>query len=339
MPAAATSNTSIIKVKNGHSFYEQDVCAVEEPLEIRLQFSHGDKRETKNVAVTMRTPGNDEELAIGFLFTEGIIKSLEELKSVSHNNIPCAENKENTITVGLKEHAVPSLQNMERNFYTTSSCGVCGKASIAAIRTLQHGYEPEAEPLETQMQQNFTKKDENQLRVHGGRSFSEETATKEPSPLSMKKLVAVPLGLKEQNTFSKEIRQDVLLQLPLKMRNSQKTFEETGGLHASAIFDLKGNLIMIREDVGRHNALDKIIGAAFKENLLPLNKHILLLSGRISFELIQKAAMAGIRIVAAVGAPSSLALQLAKEFNITLVGFLSSTRFNIYHGAERIKFN
>ena len=184
------------------------------------------------------------------------------------------------IQVSLGEDVIPNLHNTERNFYTTSSCGICGKGSINAIRTVS-AYDHQ------QQEDNF-------------------------------------------------INAELLHQLPAILSRHQKVFADTGGLHASALFTPSGELLLLREDVGRHNALDKLIGAAVNKNSLPLNKHILLLSGRASFELVQKAAMTGITIIAAVGAPSSLAVQLAEEFNITLIGFLRNERFNIYTTAHRI---
>ena len=230
----------------------------------------------------MRTPGNDTELAVGFLFTEGIIKDQADILSAEHCFMACAENKENVIKVSLKDGIIPNLNNTDRNFYTTSSCGVCGKGSINSIKT-----------------------------------------------------ISVYQGHVDKN----QVSADALYFLPAILQKHQEIFADTGGLHASALFDRVGELIMVREDVGRHNALDKLIGAALNERLLPLNNHILLLSGRASFELVQKAAMAGVNIIAAVGAPSSLAVQLAEEFNITLIGFLRGRRFNIYAGANRVTIN
>ena len=252
-----------------------DELAVEEPLEINLLYGSKGIRVQKCISVTMRTPGNDEELGVGFLFTEGIIQKRDEVTGVSA--IPFADNK---VLITLNENKQPLLQNAERNFYTTSSCGVCGKSGIDAIRTV-----------------SFYK------------NYADE--------------ICLKAGL--------------FYRLDEVLRKQQAVFESTGGLHASALFDLDGNFIMLREDVGRHNALDKVIGAAFLNDRLPLSNTILLLSGRASFELVQKAAMAGIKIVAAVGAPSSLAVQLAEETGITLIGFLRNQRFNIYSGGQRIK--
>ena len=273
------TNLPITKVNGTISTGVSDALAIEEPLEIRLEFGPAGNRLVQNISVTMRTPGNDAELALGFLFTEGIIQNLSDIANIAHSFIACAENKENVIQVSLSEIATPNLRNTERNFYTTSSCGVCGKGSIDAIRTVN----------------TCVKKDD--------------------------------FNIIDSNIFH---------QLPQKLNQQQQIFTDTGGLHASALFTPAGELLLVREDVGRHNALDKLVGASLNYNLLPLTNYILLLSGRASFELIQKAAMAGITVVAAVGAPSSLAVQLAEEFNITLVGFLRNNRFNIYTASHRI---
>ncbi|HTE00283.1 MAG TPA: formate dehydrogenase accessory sulfurtransferase FdhD [Mucilaginibacter sp.] len=280
MPAKSILHLPITKIADGEIANATDALAIEEPLEIRLEYGPATDRKIQNVSVTMRTPGNDAELALGFLFTEGIIKQQSDTNTIEHCFIACAENKENVIQVSLNENTIPNLPNAERNFYTTSSCGVCGKASINAIRTVG--------------------------------AFTQD------------KLV------------ENQVNSDVLYQLPSILQKHQEVFADTGGLHASALFNASGELLMVREDVGRHNALDKLIGAALNKNILPLDQHILLLSGRASFELVQKAAMAGINIIAAVGAPSSLAVQLAEEFHITLVGFLRGQRFNIYTQPQRI---
>lgn len=271
------------KITRGvNNVFTDDALATEEPLEIRLTHGPANNRQTQNVAVTMRTPGHDAELAVGFLFTEGIIHSHADISSTQHTFIACAENRENVIVVDLQTHIVPNLGKADRNFYTTSSCGVCGKSSIGAIRTVS---------------------------VYAGSVEAEDLT----------------------------IGADILYELPDTLRRHQEIFDSTGGLHASALFSLEGELLVLREDVGRHNALDKLIGFALNNYGLPLKGQVLLLSGRISFELVQKAAMAGISIIAAIGAPSSLAVQLAQEFNITLVGFLRQQRFNIYTAAHRVK--
>ena len=252
-----------------------DQVAIEEPMEIQLAWSTANGRSQKNIAVTMRTPGSEKELALGFLFTEGIIKEYSAVEDIS-----LVSNDRNRILVTLKEDIFPELKNAQRNFYSTSSCGICGKASIDAIQ-IDPAYD------ET------------------GEAFF--------------------------------IKAKLLYSLPSLLKKEQAVFENTGGLHACALFDSIGRLIQLNEDVGRHNALDKVIGAALLKGKIPLSGNILLLSGRASFELIQKAAMAGIKIVAAVGAPSSLAIELAKEVNITLAGFVREDRCNLYAGYHRVQ--
>lgn len=269
------SAIEIQKVSVGNKFETTDLVAVEEPLEIHVAYSTSTGRMQKNISVTMRTPGHDAELAAGFLFTEAIIHDPASIQEIRHIAFD-----ENRILVTMQENILPVLHQAERNFYSTSSCGICGKASIDAIRTFS----------------NY-QHDKDELRVHASLIY----------------------GLQDS------------------LRKQQTVFETTGGIHASALFDMEANLIMLREDVGRHNALDKLIGAALLNHTLPLNNAVLLLSGRASFELVQKAAMAGIKIIVAVGAPSSLAVEMAKEAGITLIGFLRDTRFNLYAGNERIQ--
>ena len=280
MPVKAITHLPITKVTGDEDLRATDALAIEEPLEIRLGYGPANNRTIRNISVTMRTPGNDAELALGFLFTEGIIKPQTDITSIEHCFIACAENKENVIQVDLREDIIPNLNNTERNFYTTSSCGVCGKASINSIKTVS--------------------------------------------------------AFIQDEMLENKINADLLYRLPSILQQHQEVFADTGGLHASALFNSLGELLLVREDVGRHNALDKLVGAALNKNMLPLYQNILLLSGRASFELVQKAAMAGINIIAAVGAPSSLAVQLAEEFKITLVGFLRNQRFNIYSQPQRI---
>nr|MBC7612349.1 formate dehydrogenase accessory sulfurtransferase FdhD [Pseudopedobacter sp.] len=280
MSKASVRAAQIIKVSEGSRSVQSDLLAVEEPLEIRLGFGLNQQREQKSISVTMRTPGHDFELALGFLFTEGIIKDKAEIVQIKYcTDTNSLENKFNIVRVELNENANIDFVKLQRNFYTTSSCGVCGKSSIEAIRTA--------------------------------------------------------CDIQTNNSFC--ITHTTLLSLPQALRKQQNVFEYTGGLHGCALFNNSGELLLSREDVGRHNALDKLIGAALGSGMIPLVNTVLLLSGRASFELIQKAAMAGIPVVAAVGAPSSLAVQLAKDMNITLVGFLRDERFNIYCGAKRIK--
>ena len=256
----------------------EDLLAVETPLEIRIVYGPEADRQQKNISVTMCTPGHDTELATGFLFTEGIIRNREDiLKCIALEE--AGNSGGNIVIAELMPGITFDPKKIERHFYTSSSCGVCGKSSIEAVKNV------------------FSKTE-----------------------------------VKDQIGISAP----VLTKLPDTLRKQQEVFEHTGGLHASALFDLKGELLLTREDVGRHNALDKLIGAALTSGDIPLDHHILLLSGRASFELIQKAAMAGIKFVCAVGAPSSLAVELAKECEMTLVGFLRDGRFNIYCGEHRI---
>lgn len=256
---------------------ETDTLAVEEPLEIRLGYKENGKTIHRAVSITMRTPENDFELAAGFLFTEGILESKNQIEAIKH----CGKfpNNRNTVRLDLTAETWIDFKKLERNFYTTSSCGVCGKSSIEALTT-------------------------------GAKAIEQSDLP----PISVK----------------------TIHELPEKIRERQKVFDKTGGLHAAALFDFAGNTIDLREDVGRHNAVDKLIGAQFLQNNLPLADKILFLSGRASFELLQKAVMGQIPIVCAVGAPSSLAVEAAQNFNVTLLGFVRDGRFNIYHGAERL---
>ncbi|MEQ1644733.1 MAG: formate dehydrogenase accessory sulfurtransferase FdhD, partial [Pyrinomonadaceae bacterium] len=264
---ASTSGVITAEVRRVHSgengHVSDDVLAVEEPLEIRVKPSGKPHRA---VSITMRTPGNDGELAAGFLFTEGILNSPEQIEQIRHCGLKIGKGagtldravalNSNTIRVDLRDGIDIDLKGLERNFYTTSSCGVCGKSSIAALRT----------------------------------------------------------GISQLPSNGLIVSSELIHSLPTLLRESQSVFDQTGGLHASALFDLEGKLDIVREDVGRHNALDKVIGAKFLDVKLPLSDSILLVSGRASFELVQKALMAGIPILAAVGAPSSLGVELATEY-------------------------
>ena len=281
----------VMKVTGDQAEAGPDALAIEEPLEIRLVYGPVQARVSQNLAVTMRTPGHDADLAMGFLFTEGIIPGALAVDDIHHLPIPCSENKQNTIQVSLKADYQPKLGKADRNFYTTSSCGVCGKTSIDAIRTVSAVSRSVAETV-----------------LRGCEADGEPRL--DPA---------------------------VLQALPQRLSAIQPLFADTGGLHAAALFNEAGEPILVREDVGRHNALDKLIGAGLACSWNLFDRSILLLSGRASFELIQKAAMAHIPIVAAVGAPSSLAVALAEEFGITLIGFLRANRFNIYSFPYRIQ--
>ncbi|MFE7773459.1 formate dehydrogenase accessory sulfurtransferase FdhD [Streptomyces sp. NPDC057445] len=269
-----TERRRTIRIRNGAVSTRPDTLVAEEPLEIRLN--------GRPLAITMRTPGDDFALAAGFLVSEGVIGSAAEVRSIVY----CAGAKDdgtntyNVVDVQLAPDVpVPDI-TLERNVYTTSSCGLCGKASLDAVRTTTR----------------FPVSDTPPVRV-------------EPALLSL---------------------------LPDRLRAAQRVFDRTGGLHAAALFTEEGELLDIREDVGRHNAVDKLVGRALREDLLPLSRAILLVSGRASFELAQKAVMAGIPVLAAVSAPSSLAVDLAAETGLTLVGFLRGPDMNVYAGEERI---
>ncbi|NJC68729.1 formate dehydrogenase accessory sulfurtransferase FdhD [Planosporangium thailandense] len=254
-----------------------DSVAAEEPLEIRVGPAGPGKRSP--LAVTMRTPGDDLDLAIGFLLTEGIIGGADDVHTAQLCAGDDTPNTYNVVDVVLSPGVAAPQTDPTRNFYTTSSCGICGKASIDAVRT---------------------------------RSRFDVTA--DPT--------VVPAGL--------------LVELPDRLRAGQVGFERTGGLHAAGLFTAEGKLVCLREDVGRHNAVDKVVGWAVREGRLPLAGHVLMVSGRASFELTQKATMAGIPILAAVSAPSTLAIELAKEAGLGLVGFLRGTSMNVYAGTQRI---
>lgn len=273
------AQVAIHKVDGACVAEHADVLAVEEPLEIRLGFEQNGERTHQSISITMRTPGHDLELAAGFLLTEGIVQSVEQIADIRHCGPVVPPGIRNVVRVELKPEVLVDLARLERHFYTTSSCGVCGKTSIEALEVHQ---------------------------IHG---FARGRPVVEPG---------------------------VVHQLPARLRRAQSVFEQTGGLHAAALFDEQGNLLCLREDVGRHNAVDKLIGAQELARALPLANRLLLVSGRASFELVQKAMMAGIPILAAVGAPSSLAVDLARDRNMTLLGFVRDGRFNIYTGAERI---
>lgn len=259
---------------------EDDLLAVEEPLEIRLEYGPAHERQQRKIAVTMRTPGHDLELAAGFLQGEGLLSSPQSIQKIdwcAHVRKP--EEHGNVVKVDLQPGILPDLSRMERNFYTSSSCGVCGKASIEALSLAGCPFIPDT-----------------------GQRFSV----------------------------------DFIRGLPAQAMEKQAVFRHTGGLHAASIFAPDGRLCVVREDIGRHNAVDKAIGALWMAGKLPLHDHTLLVSGRAGFELVQKALFAGISLMVAVSAPSSLAVDLARQHGMTLVGFLRGERFNVYAGEERI---
>jgi FdhD protein len=286
------SEARVWVVQDGAPSARTDQLATEEPLEIRLRVGRMVDRRgpvpvfrrqgagERTVSITMRTPGHDFELAAGFLYAEGIVRGADDIHALSHSDDARIEEDRrfNIVNVDLRRDTLPDLQSVERQLYTTSACGVCGKASLEA------------------------------LHVRGAPEIA-------PGPV---------------------VHPDVLRALPERLRAGQGIFEATGGLHAAALFDLQGSMLALREDVGRHNALDKLVGWALLQRTLPLTRHIVMVSGRTSYEILQKCLMAGVPIVAAVSAPSSLAVALAAEFGITLVGFLRGDRFNVYAGIERI---
>ena len=288
---SGASRDILIKKVTGLNLHPaHDTLAVEEPLEIQLGYGAADARVARSISVTMRTPGDDCSLAAGFLMTEGVVRDANDIESIASwaertpdqfaakpSALPYDPGR-NVVRVELAPDVVVSLATLERNFYTTSSCGICGKASLLALQTV-------CPPRMT-------------------------------------------------NTFF--ISASILYLLPDRLLKAQRLFNRTGGLHGAGLFDSQGKLLDVREDVGRHNAVDKLLGAEFLADRTPLRNTLLLLSGRASFELLQKALMGGVSMVASVGAPSSLAVQVAKEFNISLVGFLRPNHFNIYHGEEHI---
>jgi FdhD protein len=266
-----TARRGVLRIADGVRVSRPDTLVAEEPLEIRV-----DKRP---LAVTMRTPGDDLDLALGFLLTEGVIRSTDDVRSA----VLCAgdqtPNTYNVVDVVLSPGVPAPQTDPTRNFFTTSSCGVCGKASIDAVRT-RSVFPVDADPA---------------------------------------RIDAATLSV-----------------LPDALRRAQRTFATTGGLHAAGLSTVDGRLVVVREDVGRHNAVDKVVGWALRDGRLPLSGHVLLVSGRASFELTQKASMAGIPILAAVSAPSTLAVDLAEEIGLTLVGFLRGPTMNVYTRPERI---
>ena len=278
--STASHAVDISKHHGGQISAHADCVAVEEPLEIRLGYATPDGRATRSISITMRTPGNDKELAAGFLFTEAIISDADDIASIEACGPPAPDSGNyNVIRVELRGDVDVDLGRLQRHFYTTSSCGVCGKTSLDALKVL--GQQPRTPDVPT---------------------FSEST----------------------------------MLEIPGKLRALQKAFDETGGLHAAGAFDNDGTLLVVMEDVGRHNAVDKVVGRLLLDNSLPASELGMMVSGRASFELIQKTLVAGMPLLAAVSAPSSLAVALAREFDMTLIGFLRDNSFNIYAGGSRL---
>jgi FdhD protein len=278
--SAGIKSTTIFQFHNGQRKERTDTVACEEPLEIKLAFGKEGQREQRSLAITMRTPGQDEALAIGFLFTEGIIGQASEVIGVRHvGQALSPESEKNILLVELSPDTLVDFEQLSRHFYTSSSCGVCGKASIEMLRAVNLYYPR-----------------------HGFPTYS-----------------------------PKQIQQ-----FPWQMMDHQPIFEQTGGIHAAAAFDEQGQLLCLQEDVGRHNAMDKLIGQTMRTGDFPMRNQAVMVSGRLSFELVQKAAMVGVPLLAAVGAPSSLAVELAESHGMTLIGFLRGRRFNVYAGVERV---
>lgn len=267
------------QVREGVAADSADVVAMEEPLEIRVVESRDGHEHSHSLTVTMRTPGDDFALAAGFLFAEGVVRDRDDFWRIEYCVDPGQKQEFNVVSVVLKEKVPLDLSRTLRSFYTTSSCGVCGKATLDAVRVREPPKLPGNRPL---------------------------------------------------------IPASALTRWPDALREKQSVFDRTGGLHAAALFREDGTHVALKEDVGRHNAVDKLVGERFLAGDLPLHDRAILVSGRASFEIMQKSLMAGIPFVAAVGAPTSLAVDTAKEFGMTLVGFLRGASFNVYAGAERL---
>lgn len=274
--ASSTTSVNIMEVRDGKVSSRIDQVATEEPMEIRLLASG--RRVT--AAITMRTPGSDFELATGFLYGEGLVQTTTDISGISYCVDKDLDETQlfNIVNVKLRSGFIPDLRPLERHFYTSSSCGVCGKASLES------------------------------LDLRGCRA---------PAP-------------------GPQVASGVLASLPDALRQAQGIFESTGGLHAAGLFTSDGELVAVREDVGRHNAVDKLIGWALMQGKLPLDGKLLMVSGRSSFEIMQKALAAGVPMVCAVSAPSSLAVDVARRFDMSLIGFLRGSRFNVYAGRERV---
>ena len=271
---------NISKLKNSKLEEIKDAVSVEEPLEMRLKIKKNNKWQTENISITMRTPGNDEDLIKGFLFNERIVENIKDIEIVEHiGEVSGDYNLQNIIVATINKTDNLEIGKLKRNFVTNSSCGVCGKTSLDAIQIIK------ADKLD-------------------------------PS---------IP-----------RIKEKTILKSPNLLINEQSEFAKTGGIHASALIDENGKVITIREDVGRHNALDKLIGYSISKNLINPSNQFIACSGRLNFELVQKGLMANIGVMAGVGAPTSLAIDLAKRFDMTLLGFVKENGFNIYSNKNRI---
>ncbi len=281
MTDRSSVTVKVEKIVGAQASTVEDALAAEEPLEIQLGYERKGWHVHKTVSITMRTPGHDFELAAGFLFTEGILRRPDQIAQIRAE--PAGAENGNTVRLELKAGVTVDWQRLERHFYTSSSCGVCGKTSMEALRSTGLGSKP----------------------VFDSTGPMVDAAT--------------------------------IHEFPNRLRETQSVFDRTGGLHAAALFEPNGRLVSVREDVGRHNAVDKLIGSQWLTGRTPLLNTILFVSGRASFELMQKALMAGIPMLVAVGAPSSLAVALAEEFGATLVGFTRDQRFNIYTNASRVR--
>jgi FdhD protein len=292
-----TERRKVIRIRDGAVSTRPDTLVAEEPLEIRLN--------GKPLAITMRTPGDDFALAAGFLVSEGVLGAADELQNIVYCAGATVEgsNTYNIVDVKTAPGVVIPDITLERNVYTTSSCGLCGKASLDAVRTTARWTIDDGDG------------------THGNTPYGDGTHGD---------------GTHGDGAPPIRLEPDLLASLPDRLRAAQRVFDRTGGLHAAALFSVDGELLDIREDVGRHNAVDKLVGRALQNGTLPLSRTVLLVSGRASFELAQKAVMAGIPVLAAVSAPSSLAVDLAAETGLTLVGFLRGASMNVYAGEHRI---
>ncbi len=271
---------NVSKIRNSKIKEIKDSVSIEEPLEMRLKFKSNNNWEVKNISITMRTPGNDEDLIRGFLYSERIIENMDEIVLVKHRGDVSGDyNLQNIIEAKINKTENLDIDKLKRNFLTNSSCGVCGKTSLDSIEVI--------------------KKD-------------------------------------KLNLNTPKIKEEIILKSPSLLVNEQSEFAKTGGIHASALIDDAGRVIAVREDVGRHNALDKLIGFTISNNLLNPALQFIACSGRLNFELVQKGLMANIGVMAGVGAPTSLAIDLAKRFDMTLLGFVKEDSFNIYCNKKRI---